>query len=137
MAAAKPLISLKNKKKRLEFAREPQTWTQEQWNRVHFSDESKFNVFGNDGQRFVWRQSGERLSPQCVKKTVKFGGGSVMVWGMMSAAGVGPIVRVQGTLNADFYKRLLDQHAVPCLQLPSNQRTIFMQDNAPCHKARS
>ena len=60
-----------------------------------------------------------------------------MVWGMMSAAGVGPIVRVQGTLNADFYKRLLDQHAVPCLQLPSNQRTIFMQDNAPCHKARS
>ena len=39
-----------------------------------------------------------------------------MVCGMMSAAGVGLIVRVQGTLNADFYKILLIQYAVPNLQ---------------------
>ena len=51
-----------------------------------------------------------------MKSTVKFGDGSVMVWGMMSAAGVELIVRVQGTLNADFYKILLIQYAVPNLQ---------------------
>ena len=85
----------------------------------------------------MWRKPGERLSPQCVKKTVKFGGGGVMVWGMMSAAGVGPIVCVQGTLSAEFYKRLLIQHAVPNLQSTTGQSAIFMQDNAPCHKARS
>ena len=31
-------------------------WTEEQWNMVHFSDESKFNLFGSDGKRFVKRK---------------------------------------------------------------------------------
>ena len=75
--------------------------------KVFFSDESKFNLIGNDERNFTWRRQGERLSPKCVKKTVKFGGGSVMVWGIMSAAGVGPLVRIQGTVNADVYKRIL------------------------------
>ena len=51
-------------------------WAEEQWNVVNFSDESKFNLFGSDGQKFVKRKNGERLSPQCVKNTVKFGGGA-------------------------------------------------------------
>ena len=65
----KPLISKKNQKVRLDFATEYILWTEEQWNMVHFSDESKFNLFGSDGKRFVRRKNGERLSPQCVKKT--------------------------------------------------------------------
>ena len=42
----------------------------------HFSDESKFNLFGSDVKRFVRGKNGECLSLQCVKKTVKFGGGA-------------------------------------------------------------
>ena len=42
---------------------------------VDFSDESKFNLFRSDGKKCVRRKNGERLS-QCVKKTVKFGGGT-------------------------------------------------------------
>ena len=42
---------------------------------VYFSDGSKFNLFESDDKRFVRRKYRERLSPQCVKKTVKFGGG--------------------------------------------------------------
>ena len=118
----------------LEFAKEHHVWTQGQWNKVFFSDESKFNLIGNDGRNFTWRRQGERLSTKCVKKTVKFGGGSVMVWGIMSAAGVGLLVRIQGTVNADVYKRLLTQHAVPCLQ--NFVDPVFMQDNAPCHKSK-
>ena len=65
----KPLISKKNQKIRLDFATKHIVWTEEQWNMVHFGDESKFNLFGFDGKRFVRRKNGERLSPQCVKKT--------------------------------------------------------------------
>ena len=43
---------------------------------VHFSDESKSNLFGSDGKRFVRHKNEERLFPQCIKKTVKFGGGA-------------------------------------------------------------
>ena len=56
---------------------------------------------------------------------------------MMSAAGVGLIVHVQGTLDVNFYKTLLIQHAVPNLQSTTGQSAIFIHDNAPCHKARS
>ena len=41
----KPLISKKNQKVRFNFATEHILWTEEQWNMVHFSDESKFNLF--------------------------------------------------------------------------------------------
>ena len=46
----KPLVSSKNKK-RLEFANRYVFWTYENWAKVFFSDESKFNLFGNDGKK--------------------------------------------------------------------------------------
>ena len=94
---------------------------------VHFSDESKFNWFGSDGKRFVRCKNGECLSPQCIKKIVKFGGRSVMVWGMISSAGVGPSV----------YKELLRQHTLPHLQKGTVETPILMQNNTPCHKAKT
>ena len=44
----KPLVSSKNKKKRLEFANRYVIWTYENWAKVFFRDESKFNLFGNE-----------------------------------------------------------------------------------------
>ena len=43
ISCRKPLISKKNQKVRLDFARGHILWTEEQWNMVNFSDESKFN----------------------------------------------------------------------------------------------
>ena len=70
----KPLVSSKNKKKRLEFANRYVILTYENWAKVFFSDESKFNLFGNDGKNNIKRRIGERLSAKCTKKTVKFWG---------------------------------------------------------------
>src|SRR5580765_5927910 len=44
----KSLISKKNKKTRLQFAKDHLNWTVEDWKKVAFSDESKFNLFGSD-----------------------------------------------------------------------------------------
>ncbi len=44
---------------------------------------------GNQGPR-VWRKGGEAHSPSCLKSSVKFPQ-SVMIWGAMSSAGVGPL----------------------------------------------
>ena len=76
----KPLISSKNKKCRLAFATEHVLWSQQKWQAVHFSDETKFMLFGSDGNTYVRRKVGEELSPKCIKANVKFVGGSVMVW---------------------------------------------------------
>ena len=104
---------------------------------VHFSDESKFNLFGSAGKRFVRHRNGEHLSPQCVKEIVKFRGGSIMVSGMVSSVGVGPIVRFYSNINVSVYKELLCQHALLHLHKETDKTPIFMQDNMPCHRAKT
>ncbi len=76
--------------RRLTWAKEKKNWTVAQWSKVLFSDESKFCIsFGNQGPR-VWRKGGEAHSASCLKSSVKFPQ-SVMIWGAMSSAGVGPL----------------------------------------------
>ena len=57
--------------------------------------------FGNQGAR-VWRKTGEKEMPKCLKSSVKYPQ-SVMVWGAMSAAGVGPLCFIKGKVNAASY----------------------------------
>ena len=103
----KLLISSKNKKCRLAFANEHVLWSQEKWQTVHFSDESKFLLIGSDGKTYVRRKVGEELSPKCLKTSVKFDEVSFMVWGVISGDVVGPLVRLQGKVNARVYKQLV------------------------------
>ncbi len=77
------------RQRRLTWAKK-KNWTVAQWSKVLFSDESKFCIsFGNQGPR-VWRKGGEAHSPSCLKSSVKFPQ-SVMIWGAMSSAGLGPL----------------------------------------------
>ncbi len=70
----------------LTWAKE-KNWTVAQWSKVLFSDESNVCIsFGNQGPR-VWRK--EKLIAQ-VAWSVKFPQ-SVVIWGAMSSAGVGPL----------------------------------------------
>ena len=101
VAFTKPYISKMNKMSWLKFATKHVIWTEEQWNCVYFSDE--FNLFSYDGRRFIWHSAKEQYSPQCTKSSVKFGGRSVMVFGMISAAGTGPLVQLHGKINANRY----------------------------------
>ena len=50
------------------------------WKRVIWSDETKINYLGSDGHKWAWKKAGEGLSNRLVEGTVKFGGGSVMMW---------------------------------------------------------
>ena len=54
VASTKLYISRKNKMSQLKFSTEHVTWTEVQWNCVHFSNEPKFNWFRCCERRFVW-----------------------------------------------------------------------------------
>ncbi len=91
--------------RRLTWAKEKKNWTVAQWSKVLFSDESKFCIsFGNQDPR-VWRKGGEDHSPSCLKSSVKFPK-SVMIWGAMSSAGVGPLCFLKTNVTAPFTKIL-------------------------------
>ena len=63
------------------------------------SDEMKINLFGSDGFKHVCRRLGEEYKVKCVMPSVKHVDGNVMVWGCMSAAGVGELYFIEGNMN--------------------------------------
>lgn len=133
----KPFISAQNIQKRLEFANTHLDKTFEFWKTVLFTDESKFNIFGCDGKGKVWRKTNEELKLKNLKATVKHGGGSVMVWGAMAAAGVGNLVFVEGIMDHRQYLTILQQNLLPSIEkLNLGDQWIFQQDNDPKHTAR-
>ena len=83
----KPRLTKPQKKARLDFALEHKDWTEADWKRVIWSDESKINRISSDGMRYTWVQSNNdpkvkagNIDPKLVMPTVKHGGGSIMVW---------------------------------------------------------
>ncbi len=94
------------------------------WNHVLWSDETKINFFVSDGVKRVWRQPGEEYKDKCVLPTVKHGGGSVMVWGCMSAAGTGELKFIEGTMNANMYCDILKQRLGRILKRKVEERKV-------------
>ncbi len=112
-------------------------WTVAQWSKVLFSDESKFCIsFGNQGPR-VWRKGGEAHSPSCLKSSVKFPQ-SVMIWGAMSSAGVGPLCFLKTNVTAPVCQYIFEHFMLPSAdQLFKDADFIFQQDLAPSYTAKS
>uniref|UniRef100_A0A8R1HSS9 Glucose-6-phosphate 1-dehydrogenase n=1 Tax=Caenorhabditis japonica TaxID=281687 RepID=A0A8R1HSS9_CAEJA len=88
----KPLISEKNRKARVAWAKAHVNWGRREWANHVWSDESKFNLFGTDGIKGVRRPVGSRFDPKYQCPTVKHGGGSCMVWGCFSDTSMGPLI---------------------------------------------
>lgn len=62
-----------------------------------------------------------------------------MVWGCMSAQGVGALHIVEGNMNAEKYRNVMKDHLLPTIPALSTEygEFIFQQDGATCHTARS
>jgi DDE superfamily endonuclease len=136
--ASVPCITNVNLPKRMNFAEKYLDWTAEMFEGITFCDESIFRKIGSDGMEWCWRRRGERLDPRFTKKKVKHGGGKVTVWGMITAHGVGRIVRIEGNLTAVLYREILEDDALGTFSdLNLNPRKfIFQQDNDPKHTAK-
>ncbi len=125
-----------HKKARKQFAEDKQIKDMDYWNYVLWSDETKINLFASDGVKHVWQKPGEEYKDKCVLPTVKHGGGSVMVWGCMSAAGTAELQFIEGTMNANMYCDILKQSMIPSLQRLGH-RAVFQHDNDPKHTSKT
>lgn len=136
VAKKKPFLRTVNKQKRLSFARAHANWTIDDWKNVFWTDESKFELFGNKRRQYVRRKVGESHLEQCVAPSFKHGGGSIMVWGGFCFDGVGQLIKIDGKMDQKYYHRLLQHHIIPSgLRLLGNG-FIFQQDNDPKHTSK-
>jgi len=93
---------------------------------------------GSDGREWVWKKPGGVMTEQHVKGTVKFGGGSLMIWGCMTAQGVGYACHIDGHMDAELYTHILEEEFLQSLEYYGMDvnKIIFQQDNDPKHTSR-
>jgi hypothetical protein len=64
-------------------------------------------------------------------------GGSVMIWGCFSKAGIGQISLCEERINQATYKVNLEENFPPSMTMFHNSEDwFFQQDNALCHTAK-
>jgi len=132
----KPLISAKNQKLRIAFAKRHKLWTSSEWSSILWSDESKFNLVSSDGIKYIRRPVNKRYDVRYQVPTIKHGGGSVMVWGCFSRYGVGLLVRIEGNMDRFMYENILKTQMLPYAKENMPPEWYFQHDNDPKHKSK-
>lgn len=129
----KPMLSKANVAARQKFALDHLRWT-DQWQKIIFSDEKKFNLDGPDGFAYYWHDL--RTEPK-IFSSRQSGGGSVMIWGAIGYLKKMPLSFISTRMNAEQYQQMIrpyfPAYGFECAGLDWK----FQQDNAPIHAARS
>ncbi|KAG1457356.1 hypothetical protein G6F56_006626 [Rhizopus delemar] len=105
-----------------------------------WSDESRFTVESCDGDHRVIRQKCQRYEDRFVQEILKFGKGSVMIWGCFHAGGFGPLAITEGTMNDECYINILTNEFHPWFDnfTRTLTRSLYfkkIEDGAPCHRS--
>ena len=133
IAVKKPLLRKQNNVKRVQWAKTHKDWTIEQWNKVFWADESKFEIFRSNRTVYVWWRVSEKAAIPCITPTVKYERDSVMVWGSFTNCKVGDLHQEKGKLNQTGYHSILQHYVIPYGIRLVAQEFVIMQDNEPKH----
>jgi hypothetical protein len=84
----------------------------------------------------VWGKPNTEHNKENTIPTVKHGGGSVMVWGCFSAAGLGKLIFINGVMDRFKYIDILKDGLLPsAAEMGLNVNFQFHRDNVPKHNA--
>lgn len=136
VARPKPLLTDVHKEKRLQFCNKYLATDVEKWKGVLWSDEAKFTVTSSRKQRVYRRLGSDPYDPKFTHNSAKYPD-SLMVWGCFSYCGAGKLVVLpkNTSMNQNNYLELLCDNLPECFEVC--RAHTFMQDNAPCHRAKS
>ncbi|GFV67953.1 transposable element Tc1 transposase [Trichonephila clavipes] len=120
---------------RLQWCQARSMWNVTDWQKVVFSDESRFVLGTDDNRVWVWRHPGEwyKSTHAVLHHTARTAG--VMVWGAMAYDSRSTLIVMRGTLMGQRYvDDILRPHEGTFLN--GLRGAIFQQDNARPHTAR-
>ena len=131
---SKPKLNASSRNKRLAFAIKKVAMSADQWSKVIWTDEKKFNLDGPDGLRSYWY---DLRSEKTIFSKRHSGGSSCMIWAGLNENGVTPLAFCSGKMNSESYQGILASHLLPNASNLTHGNFILMQDNAPPHRSRS
>ena len=118
----KPRLTEAMKAKRMIFANKSADWSEKQWVKFLFSDESTIQQFGTRKQQ-VRRPVGTRFEDRYTVATMKHPP-SVMIWGAMSS---------NGTAGLFFLPKGTTMNGARYLEMLQEKLQLHM---APCHRSK-
>ena len=68
---------------------------------------------------------------KCTRPTVQMGSNSVMIWGCFSWHGMGPMVELEGRMNASRYGQLVRNTVTPFMKKTMGRKNIFFNRIMP------
>ena len=138
-------LTIPNVRKRKKFANSHIDWSEDDWKRIIFSDESDlFPTYGD--KEYVRIRENQNILDVVPLNQESQRFLTVKVWGVISARGVGPLVRYRGNLKSTDYKEILEAHLLQNYPYLRNQYRredgserpprdfLFMDDNAKTHR---
>lgn len=117
---------------RLAFANQYADWTEGDWSRMFFSDETSFYL-GQHGRVYVQRPVGKALDSKYTYKEDPLKG-KVSLWACICGDGLGHAELFAGSLDSTQHRDILRHSLVPALkQFFPEGPWYFQQDNARFH----
>lgn len=98
VAIRKPIIKIS--KQKLKMDKDNKNWTKQDWQRVLWSDDSKFGIF-------LRREKDEKFASNCIVPLVKQRGGWVMAWDSFKGLKVGNLIKIEVKTNKADLQRTL------------------------------
>nr|CAH7757453.1 unnamed protein product [Callosobruchus chinensis] len=131
-----PLLTVRHRTARLQWARAHQDWLLPQWRNVLFSDESRFGLVNDDYRERVWRERGQNILATAIG-VAPYRGGMQMFWGGISFNGRTQLIHIPGTMIGAYYLQNIINAIVHPLRNETGDQFIFMDDNAKLHRTRA
>lgn len=106
------------------------------WDNTIFTDEK---IFCSDvpSQKPLYRRDGTRYEDRNVLRTRRSGRITLSLWGWMSAAGPGELVRTGRRMNAAQYIEILETVMLPSVRaVYGDENVLYVQDNSAVHSSR-
>ncbi|GFV14757.1 transposable element Tcb2 transposase [Trichonephila clavipes] len=119
----------------LQWYHEHHNWTEQDWECVLFSDESRFSLSSDCRRQLIWRDSGTAYRPENIQEKDRYPTFSIMVWAGIMINGRS---RLHGVANGTMTgKRYIDEVLLPHFPLfrgDVGDKIVFMDGNATCHR---
>ncbi|GFW57766.1 transposable element Tcb2 transposase [Trichonephila clavipes] len=116
------------------WCREHRNWRDNEWGRVHFTDESRFSLSSDSHRILIWRERGSRNHPSKIIERDRYGGRGVLVWGgIMLGTRTDLHIFDAGSVNGTRYCNEILLPYVRLFRSAMGLQFLFMDDSAPCH----
>ncbi|GFW83805.1 transposable element Tcb2 transposase [Trichonephila clavipes] len=129
-------LTSRHRRDRREWATEHVNWMRNEWSNLLFFDESRLSVRLDNRLIFIWMDHGSRNNPAFVHKSVRFGGGGVLVYGGVSINGHTYLYIIRdGPLTARRYRDEIIRPIVVPYAATIGDDFILMDDNCRPRRA--